>query len=52
MASTKEHLEKALWYLQNDKLSSAENELENAISHYKIEEEMRQGKDDSSNRIG
>lgn len=40
MASTKEHMEKALRYLKDyNDVYMAINELENALSHYKIEQE-------------
>lgn len=43
MASTKEHMERALMYLKQDRpyLYMIENELENALSHYLIENEKK-----------
>jgi hypothetical protein len=39
VASTREHLENALFYLRKDRLNMVENELENALNHYLIETE-------------
>lgn len=43
MATTKEHMERALMWLRLENLYLAENELANALHHYLVEKETKNG---------